>query len=152
MKKRMAERKNDEEMSNEEEEVDESIDNEEEESIEDIEEGDEEENDDAIEEGAEEDDLDNDSDVDEKEKLLQESKAYREGLERRGVIYMSRVPPFMKPNKARNLFEQYGEVTRLFLAEENAEFRRKRKEQGGNGSKQFREGKMHLVVVIFPAI
>jgi hypothetical protein len=32
--------------------------------------------------------------------------------------YRSRVPPFMKPNKVRSLLEKYGEVTRLYLAEE----------------------------------
>ncbi len=53
---------------------------------------------------------------------------------------MSRIPPFMKPNKARSIFEEYGEVTRLYLAEEDAQFRLKRKENGGNASKQFREG------------
>ena len=46
----------------------------------------------------------------------------------------------MKPNKARSIFEEYGEVTRLYLAEEDAQFRLKRKENGGNASKQFREG------------
>jgi hypothetical protein len=97
-------------------------------------------------------------------KLLKEAQEYKEKLEKRGVIYMSRVPPFMKPNKARNIFEQYGEVTRLYLAEEGEASRRwpamltyliiayylhyptasmqrqKRKENGGNGSKQFCEG------------
>ena len=53
-----------------------------------------------------------------KSQLLQEAEEYKEKLEQRGVIYVSRVPPFMKPNKARDLFEQYGEVTRLYLAEE----------------------------------
>ncbi len=51
-------------------------------------------------------------------KLHEDAAAYREALERRGVIYMSRVPPFMKPNKVRVLLEEYGVVTRLFLAEE----------------------------------
>ncbi len=54
----------------------------------------------------------------EKERLKKEAIAYRESLEKRGVIYMSRVPPFMKPNKVRTLLEEYGEITRLFLAEE----------------------------------
>lgn len=53
-----------------------------------------------------------------KGKLLKEAEIYKEKLSRRGVIYISRIPPFMKPNKARNMFEQYGEVTRLYLAEE----------------------------------
>eukprot|EP01031_Cornospumella_fuschlensis_P044810 gene44810-54805_t len=73
-------------------------------------------------------------------RLKKEALAYRESLEKRGVVYISRVPPFMKPNKLRTLLEPYGEITRLFLAEEDAEARKKRKEHGGNGSRQFREG------------
>ena len=73
-------------------------------------------------------------------KLRQEAEAYSKNLERRGVIYMSRVPPFMKPNKARTLFEQFGLVTRIYLAEEDSQLRKRRKSNGGNGSKQFTEG------------
>ena len=51
-------------------------------------------------------------------KLKKEAVEYMEKIAKRGVIYLSRIPPFMKPNKARTLFEQYGEVTRLYLAEE----------------------------------
>ena len=72
--------------------------------------------------------------------LRHEAKIYSENLERRGVIYMSRVPPFMKPNKARTLFEQFGIVTRIYLAEEDSQLRKRRKVNGGNGSKQFTEG------------
>lgn len=75
-----------------------------------------------------------------KSKIRKDAETYREKLEKRGVIYLSRVPPFMKPNKARDLFEQYGEVTRLYLAEEDAEIRVRRRKSGGNGSKQFSEG------------
>lgn len=53
-----------------------------------------------------------------KGKLIKEAEEYKQALDKRGVIYISRVPPFMKPNKVRNMFEQYGEVTRLYLAEE----------------------------------
>ena len=60
--------------------------------------------------------------VSKKGKLLKEAEKYKEALEKRGVIYLSRVPPFMKPNKARNIFEQYGEVTRLFLQEEGINY------------------------------
>jgi ESF2/ABP1 family protein len=86
---------------------------------------------------------------DDDEEAEDEGLAYRQSLERRGVIYMSRIPPFMKPNKARSIFEQYGDVTRLYLAEENAEFRKKRKEHGGNGSKQFREGVKEICSFLF---
>jgi ESF2/ABP1 family protein len=46
----------------------------------------------------------------------------------------------MKPNKARSIFEEYGEITRLFLQEEDINIRKKRKARGGNSSKQFTEG------------
>jgi ESF2/ABP1 family protein len=52
------------------------------------------------------------------DRLHREAALYREEFQRRGVIYMSRVPPFMKPNKVKSIFEQYGEVTRVYLAEE----------------------------------
>eukprot|EP01035_Chromulina_nebulosa_P031863 gene31863-42504_t len=76
----------------------------------------------------------------EKDRLRKDAEQYRESLAKRGVIYISRVPPFMKPNKARTMFEQYGEVTRLYLAEEDRKLREKRREKGGNASKQFQEG------------
>lgn len=72
--------------------------------------------------------------------LRREAQDYSEGLAKRGVIYIARIPPFMKPNKMRNIFEEYGEVTRLYLAEEDAELKRRRKDAGGNASKQFNEG------------
>ena len=74
------------------------------------------------------------------ERLKKESKKYKENLEKRGVIYLSRIPPFMKPNKVRALLEVYGEITRLYLSEEDKTARKRRKQSGGNGSKQFVEG------------
>ena len=37
---------------------------------------------------------------------------------RPGIIYLSRLPPFMKPAKVRHIFSQFGEVGRLFLQPE----------------------------------
>jgi ESF2/ABP1 family protein len=39
---------------------------------------------------------------------------------KKGVVYLSRVPPFMKPVKLRHLLEQHGEVLRIYLAAEGA--------------------------------
>lgn len=47
-----------------------------------------------------------------------EAARYKSELEKRGIVYLSRIPPFMKPNKVKSIFEEYGEVTRLFLQEE----------------------------------
>ena len=35
-----------------------------------------------------------------------------------GIVYLSRIPPFMKPLKLRTILSQYGEVGRLFLQPE----------------------------------
>ena len=83
---------------------------------------------------------DNNNKKSSKTKLLKEAREYKNKLDKRGVIYLSRIPPFMKPNKARSIFEEYGEVTRLFLQEEDINIRNKRKARGGNSSKQFTEG------------
>lgn len=40
---------------------------------------------------------------------------YNEGLKKRGVVYLSRVPPFMKPAKIKHLMEQHGIVSRVSL-------------------------------------
>ena len=72
--------------------------------------------------------------------LRKDSLKFKNDSLQRGVIYISRIPPFMKPNRCRSIFEQYGEVTKLFLSEEDINSRKYRKLHGGNGSKQFKEG------------
>ena len=37
-----------------------------------------------------------------------------------GIVYLSRVPPFMKPEKIRHLLSQFGEVGRVFLQAEGS--------------------------------
>ena len=50
-----------------------------------------------------------------------------------GVIYLSSIPPYMKPNKVRNIMSQYGEVGKIYLQPEDAEIRKRRKIGGGSG-------------------
>ncbi|KAJ1947722.1 RNA-binding ATPase activator esf2 [Kickxella alabastrina] len=57
-----------------------------------------------------------------------------------GVVYMSRVPPFMKPAKVRHLLEKYGQIGRVYLVEEEDKRRKSRVKSGGNRRKQFVEG------------
>ncbi|KAG6334288.1 hypothetical protein ID866_4803 [Astraeus odoratus] len=40
-------------------------------------------------------------------------------IERTGVIYISRIPPGMRPEKVRHLMSQYGEVGRVYLQKED---------------------------------
>ena len=43
----------------------------------------------------------------------------QQGLHKKpGIVYFSRLPPFMKPAKVRHIFSQFGEVGRLFLQPE----------------------------------
>ncbi len=38
---------------------------------------------------------------------------YNEKLRKRGIVYMSRVPPFMKPAKVKHLLGMHGEITKV---------------------------------------
>ncbi|KAJ1966057.1 snoRNA-binding rRNA-processing protein utp10, partial [Dipsacomyces acuminosporus] len=66
--------------------------------------------------------------------------AAQQSEKRSGVVYMSRVPPFMKPIKVRHLLEKYAEIGRIYLAQEDDKRRKKRVKSGGNRKKQFVEG------------
>jgi len=58
--------------------------------------------------------------------------------ENRGVLYISRVPPYLKPTKLRNLLEGYGtEVLRVYLSPEDTANRARRVRAGGNKKKSF---------------
>ncbi|XP_028409187.1 pre-rRNA-processing protein esf2-like [Dendronephthya gigantea] len=67
-------------------------------------------------------------------------KSENDGKTRPGIIYFSRLPPFMKPAKVRYIFAQYGELGRLFLQPEDPMVRKRRKKYGGNKGKCFTEG------------
>lgn len=60
--------------------------------------------------------------------------------EKRGILYVSRIPPHMKPQKLRQLLEQYGAIGRLYCAPEDPALRKQRKQKGGNTGKNFTEG------------
>ncbi|KAG7671282.1 putative Pre-rRNA-processing protein ESF2 [Nannochloris sp. 'desiccata'] len=60
--------------------------------------------------------------------------------ERRGIVYISRLPPHLKPQKLRHMLEQHAPLGRLYLAPEDPLTRKKRKQRGGNSGKNFTEG------------
>jgi len=43
---------------------------------------------------------------------------FRAAKEKTGVIYISRIPPGMRPTKVRHLMSQYGEVGKVYLQQE----------------------------------
>ena len=67
-------------------------------------------------------------------------RKFQQEKDRTGVIYISRVPPYMKPEKVRHLLSKHGEVLRIYLAPEDPAIRKKRKLMGGNKRQSYVDG------------
>ena len=46
--------------------------------------------------------------------------AFKASQEKAGVVYISRIPPGMRPTKVRHIMSAYGEVGRVYLQQEGA--------------------------------
>ncbi|MCJ1249841.1 RNA-binding ATPase activator esf2 [Trapelia coarctata] len=62
-----------------------------------------------------------------------------------GVLYISRIPPFMKPSTLRHLLSPYGAISRLFLTPEPPTIYSKRIRSGGNKKRSFIDGWVEFV-------
>ncbi|KUJ13882.1 uncharacterized protein LY89DRAFT_590501 [Mollisia scopiformis] len=62
-----------------------------------------------------------------------------------GVVYISRIPPFMKLHKLRSLLEKYGIINRIFLAPEESAARTRRVRNSRNKRKLYTEGWVEFV-------
>ncbi|CAO2825031.1 unnamed protein product [Amaranthus hypochondriacus] len=71
-----------------------------------------------------------------KKKLLKEA----EKTNKKGVCYLSRIPPKMDPLKLRQLLSPYGEIKRIYLAPEDPAAQMRRKRSGGFRGQGFSEG------------
>ncbi|KAK9272669.1 hypothetical protein L1049_003046 [Liquidambar formosana] len=71
-----------------------------------------------------------------KKRLLEEAGK----ADKRGVCYLSRIPPHMDPPKLRQILSQYGEIQRIYLAPEDPAARVHRKRAGGFRGQGFSEG------------
>lgn len=130
---------------------DEEIDEEDNDELEvDDEGGEEQEEDDEEDEGEQEED---DGKEEDREASLKEKKAkvvkpmskkslrkLKEDLERTGVVYLSRVPPFMQVAKLRHLLSQYGDVGRIYLRKEDSAITRRREKFKKVKGSQFTDG------------
>ncbi|KAH3661526.1 hypothetical protein OGAPHI_006374 [Ogataea philodendri] len=70
------------------------------------------------------------------EQLAKEQKK----IKRSGVIYLSSIPPYMKPAKLRHVLSRFGKVGRLYLKPEDSKIYKTRVKTGGNKKKKFDEG------------
>ncbi|RKF74868.1 Pre-rRNA-processing protein ESF2 [Golovinomyces cichoracearum] len=66
-------------------------------------------------------------------------------IKRSGVVYLSRIPPYMKPSKLRSLLEPYGKINRIFLTPEDATSHSRRVRNGGNKKRSFVDGWVEFV-------
>lgn len=61
-------------------------------------------------------------------------------LSKRGILYLSRIPPRMGPSKVKSLLSDFGPISRIYLVEEDKVVRKKRRKAGGSGCKRYTEG------------
>ena len=72
---------------------------------------------------------------------LTETEDFNAKLKKRGVVYVARIPPKMTPTKIKRLLSDFGEVTRVYLVEEDPSKRKRRKKElGSSGGKRYVEG------------
>ncbi|TYZ64373.1 hypothetical protein PybrP1_009053 [[Pythium] brassicae (nom. inval.)] len=67
-------------------------------------------------------------------------EAFKKRADKRGVVYLSRVPPFMKPEKVKHLLGQFGDINRIYLVPEDKTNHKKRVAAGGNRKQSYTEG------------
>ncbi|KAM9879434.1 RNA recognition domain-containing protein [Verticillium dahliae] len=66
-------------------------------------------------------------------------------IRKSGVVYLSRIPPYMKPHKLRTLLTPHGALNRIFLAPEDPAAHTRRVRAGGNKKRLFTEGWVEFV-------
>ncbi|KAM0326765.1 hypothetical protein ACHAQA_006639 [Verticillium albo-atrum] len=66
-------------------------------------------------------------------------------IRKSGVVYLSRIPPYMKPHKLRTLLAPHGALNRVFLAPEDPAAHTRRVRSGGNKKRLFTEGWVEFV-------
>ena len=57
-----------------------------------------------------------------------------------GVVYISRLPPFLKPHRVRRMLEEHGEVLKVYLSPEDPAANARRRREGRPTGKSFTEG------------
>ncbi|KAK3827794.1 MAG: hypothetical protein J3Q66DRAFT_306201 [Benniella sp.] len=65
---------------------------------------------------------------------------FQAARDKTGIVYLSKVPPFMKPIKIRHLLGKFGEIGRVYLAPEDPKVAARRKKYGGNKKQNYTEG------------
>ena len=67
----------------------------------------------------------------------------KEKQDKKGILYISRIPPGMTPKFVKEYFADYG-IQRVYFVPENEDARKKRKNNGGSGKRRYTEGWMEF--------
>eukprot|EP01028_Stygiella_incarcerata_P005131 TRINITY_DN21963_c0_g1_i1.p1 TRINITY_DN21963_c0_g1~~TRINITY_DN21963_c0_g1_i1.p1 ORF type:complete len:297 (-),score=101.89 TRINITY_DN21963_c0_g1_i1:85-975(-) len=78
--------------------------------------------------------------VDEPKRLLGEAQESLDKEKAKGIVFIARVPPYMKAPKLRHLMSQYGHVERIYLRPEDPAVRGRRVRDGGKKKRKFVDG------------
>jgi len=60
--------------------------------------------------------------------------------QKKGVVYLSRIPPNMGPNKLRSMMCHFGDVGRIYLTPEDKTLSKQRKKETGKKVKLYKDG------------
>lgn len=69
-----------------------------------------------------------------------ELEAYNKAHAQRGVVYLSRIPPRLTPQRLQRTMSEFGKVSHMFLREESKEKRQRRKKECGMGGRRYTDG------------
>lgn len=91
-------------------------------------------------------DSDDEKTIEEK-KIISKQKIelIKQKIKKSGVIYLSKIPPYMKPEKLKSMFSKYGEVNRIYLVPEDKTVYKRRVKKGGNKNMKYIEGWVEFV-------
>merc|ERR1719240_628245 len=82
----------------------------------------------------------NAEDIASMKEMLEKNEAFRKAEEKKGVVYIERVPPFMQPEKVRHVFTKFGKIGRVFLTPEDKSDHRRRVKRGGQRKTKYVDG------------
>lgn len=71
---------------------------------------------------------------------IQKLKKAKKSKHKTGVVYLSTIPPYMKPTKMRQILSRFGDIDRLFLRREDEKSHKQRVRSGGNKKVMYVEG------------
>ena len=78
--------------------------------------------------------------IEHSKKLFKKAQKDSKKVEKKGVVYMSRVPPYMNPTSLRRLIEsKFTNVERIYMEQEREHIRKSRVKSGGNRKMKYTE-------------